>query len=130
MSDHHWTIDDHLHGKPTQSITLFRLVEQAIHDFGDVRVSVSKTTVTFKGTRRGFAGARPTETGIDGYFDITRSLGTDDRRIRRVSPYQRNLFVHQYRLESAADIDDEFLSWLREAYEVGNGAHLRGSTSG
>ncbi|HIY65620.1 MAG TPA: hypothetical protein H9830_05015 [Candidatus Agrococcus pullicola] len=126
MNDRHWTIEDHLDDKPAASIALFRRVEQEVRRLGDVRVSVSKTTVTFKGSRRGFFGARPTKTGVDGYFDIMRSLDSEDPRIRTVSPYQNNLFVHQYRLESADDLDDEFLSWLHEAYEVGNGAHLRG----
>lgn len=130
MNDRHWTVEDHLDNKPAASIALFRQIEQEVLRREDVRVSVSKTTVTFKGSRRGFFGARPTKTGVDGYFDIMRSLGTDDKRIRRISPYQHNLFVHQYRLESAADLDDDFLSWLREAYGVGNGAHLQGGASG
>ncbi|MGC0143378.1 DUF5655 domain-containing protein [Pseudactinotalea sp. Z1732] len=125
MSERTWTEEDHLHGKPEEFVTLYRRVQEVINGFGDVTQSVSKTTVTFKGSRRGFASARPTSTGVRGYFDLTRSLGTDDRRISSVAPYQRNLNVHQYRLSEAADLDDTFIAWLREAYDVGCGAHLQ-----
>src|SRR5690625_6542232 len=125
MSGHVWTEDDHLRDKPEEFIALYRHVRALIEGFGDVTASVSKTTITVKGPRRGFASARPTSTGVQGYFDLTRSLGTDDRRISNVAPYQRNLNVHQYRLTEAADLDDTFIGWLRDAYDVGCGAHLR-----
>lgn len=125
MTSATWTVTDHLRDKPEDSVALWRRVEEAIRSFGDVTISVSKTTITFKGPRRGFASARPTSTGVQGYFDLTRSLGTDDRRISSVAPYQRNLNVHQYRLREAADLDDTFIGWLRDAYDVGCGAHLR-----
>lgn len=125
MSEHGWTEDDHLRGKPEASIALYRDMRALIEGFGDVTASVSKTTITVKGSRRGFASARPTRTGVQGYFDLTRDLGTGDRRIRNVEPYQRNLNVHHYHLTDDADLDETFIGWLREAYDVGCGAHLR-----
>jgi hypothetical protein len=68
-------------------------------------------------------GLSPRAGGVDGYFDIQRSQGTDDPRILRVDPYQCNLFVHHFRLTDPEGLDDEFRSWLEEAYAVGNGAH-------
>lgn len=124
--DRVWTVDDHLADAPEESVRLYRKVEELIHSCGDVRVSVSKTTITFKGNRRGFAGARPTKRGVQGYLDLTRRLDEDDRRIRRVTPYTKRLFVHQYVLASDDDLDDEFRSWVREAFRVGEGDHLSG----
>jgi len=85
---------------------------------------VSKTTITFKGARRGFAGARPTRQGVEGYLDTMRPLDGDPR-ILRSSPYLRSLHVNRYRIRTLADLDDTFAGWVREAYEVGGGAHLR-----
>jgi hypothetical protein len=89
-----------------------------------VVVSPSKTTVTFKGARRGFLGARPTRRGVEGYLDLTRSL-VGDPRILGSTPYTGRLHVNRYRLASADELDGTFLGWVREAYGVGQGEHLR-----
>jgi hypothetical protein len=34
------------------------------------------------------------------------------------------LFVHSWRIDRLDQIDDQFESWIKEAYAVGNGAHL------
>jgi hypothetical protein len=120
-----WTIEDHLRGASAESVALFRRVQSTLESFGPTTASVSKSSVTFKGSRRGFAGARPTANGVVGYLDLMRQL-PDDRRIRSISPYGSNLFVHHYRLADAGDLDDDFIGWLREAYAVGCGAHLLG----
>ena len=122
--DRVWTVEDHLRGQDPRSVTLFRAVESAIRACGPVEVSVSKTTITFKGTRRGFAGARPTRQGVRGYLDLTRPV-EDDPRILSVSPYTSRLFVHQYRLTTPEQLDETFQGLLREAWDVGQGAHLR-----
>ena len=122
--DRTWAADDHLRDAAPERVVLYRLVEAVILACGDVRTSVSKTTITFKGPRRGFAGARPTPKGVVGYLDLTRSL-VGDPRIRHAAPYQRNLFVNHYLVTSADDIDDIFRSWVAEAYRVGSGEHLR-----
>jgi len=42
-------------------------------------------------------------------------------RVETISP--RN-HLHAFRLESLADLDDEFAQWIREAHEVGEQKHL------
>lgn len=120
-----WTEEDHLRGRPGWAVALYRDVAEAIDGCGPVTRSVSRTTITFAGPRRGFAGARPTATGVRGYLDLTRRLG-DDPRILSASPYTRRLFVHQFRLTAPQQLDDEFRAWLAEGYAVGCGEHLRG----
>lgn len=118
-----WTVDDHLRDADPAHVALWREVVALVESCGPVVVHAHKTTVTFAGTRRGFAGARPTRHGVDGFLDLQRPLGPD-RRIRRVTPYTRRLFVHHFRVTSADDLDAEFAGWVREAYAVGQGAHL------
>jgi hypothetical protein len=60
---------------------------------------------------------------LDGYFDVHRRI--EDPRIRRSSPYTKRLFVHHFRITSPEELDAEFAGWIREAYAVGQGAHLR-----
>ena len=119
-----WTVEDHLRDAPPENVRLYRAVETFLLGLDGVTVSASKTTITFQGRRRGFAGARPTRRGVQGYLDLTRSL-SGDPRIRGVAPYTKRLFVHQFLLTSKADLDDTFRAWLREAWRVGEGDHLR-----
>jgi hypothetical protein len=123
MSSHaEWTIERHLDGRPEFAVGLFRRFIHIVESIGPFTYSVSKSTVTLKGTRRGFAGARPVASGLRGYFDVQREIA--DPRIRSVAPYTQRLFVHHFQVASAADLDDEFAGWLSEAYAVGAGQHL------
>jgi hypothetical protein len=118
-----WTVEDHLRDASPEHVALYHAVATLIAEQGPVTLSVSKTTITFKGARRGFAGARPTKHGVQGYLDLTRSLAGDPR-IRRASPYTKHLFVNAYRITSEADLDATFRQWIAEAYAVGRGDHL------
>jgi hypothetical protein len=75
-----WSAEDHLRGQPAGSIELYRRFVELVAACGPFSYAVSKTMITFKGSRRGFAGARPTARGLAG--------------------------------------------WVREAYAVGQGAHM------
>jgi hypothetical protein len=83
---------------------------------------VAKTAITLKGSRQGFAGAAPGATSLDGYFDPQRQV--EGPQIRRSSPYTKRLFVHQFRVVHLDQLDDNFATWIAEAYQVGQGAHL------
>ena len=127
MVDDLWTVERHLAGKPQASVDLFLGFVDLLRSLGPFEFSPSKTTITFKGTRRGFAGARPTTAGVRGYFDAQRDIvaSTGDRRLTSVAPYTARLFVHHFRLASIDDLDDTLRGWLAEAYAVGQGEHLR-----
>ena len=86
-----------------------------------ILVQVTKTAIAFKGTHRGFAGAKPRKSSLDGFLDLQREVR--DERFLRVSPYTKSLFVHQFRITSAEQIDNSFAGWIEEAYQVGCGAH-------
>lgn len=123
-----WTVEDHLRDRPAVAIALFEAFVDLVAKCGPFTYSPAKTTVTFKGVRRGFAGARPTsDGGLRGYLDLQRPVA--DPRITNVSPYTTRLFVHQFRIEAVAQLDEEFAGWVREAYAVGAGAHLSGRRS-
>ena len=119
-----WTVEDHLRDATAEQIGLYRAFEEMVRDCGPVTVAVFKTAITFKGTRRGFAGARPAGGGLRGFLDLTRSL-EGDPRIRRGEPYTKRLFVNHFQVTSAAELDETVRGWVRESYAVGQGDHLR-----
>ncbi|MEV4133023.1 DUF5655 domain-containing protein [Dactylosporangium sp. NPDC049742] len=122
MEREDWTVEDHLRGKPAGSVALYHRFVELVEACGPFTYAVAKTTITFKGSRRGFAGARPTTHGLAGYLDLERMV--EDPRILRASPYTKRLFVHQFRVGDRGQLDDAFAGWVAEAYEVGQGGHL------
>ena len=125
MADAEWNVERHLLGKPPEVVALYHQFTRLVSACGPVTYSVSKSAITFTGARRGFAGARLTHRALGGYLDLQRRV--DDPRITRSSPYTSRLYVHQFRIENASQLDDEFAGWIREAYQVGGGAHLSGT---
>ena len=123
MSDHSWTVEDHLRGRDPVVIELYERFVALVEACGPYELSVAKTAITFKGSRRGFAGAKPGRGSLGGYLDLQRRV--TDSRIRSASPYTTRLFVHHFRVTEVGQLDDEFAGWVREAYDVGAGRHLR-----
>jgi Domain of unknown function (DUF5655) len=117
-----WTVEDHLRDKPPAVVALYRRFVELVQACGPFDYAVSKTAITFKGSRRGFAGAKPKAHSLDGYLDLQRRV--EDPRIRRASPYTKRLVVHQFRVSAPEQLDEEFAGWVREAYQVGQGGHL------
>jgi hypothetical protein len=118
-----WTVEDHLRGKPAAVVRLYERFVELVEACGPFHYAVSKTGITFKGSRRGFAGAKPKAGSLDGYLDLQRRV--EDPRIRSAGAYTQRLFVHQFRVSAPEQLDDEFAGWVREAYEVGQGGHLQ-----
>jgi hypothetical protein len=117
-----WSVERHLDRKPEAVVELYRRFIALVEACGPFTYSVTKTAITLKGERRGFAGAKPTARSLDGYLDLQRQV--DDERILRSSPYTKPLFVHQFRIVEPRQLDSEFAGWIGEAYAVGAGAHL------
>lgn len=114
----------HMENSTPKSRALYDRFVAMLDEIGSYTTHPAKSTITFKGTRRGFCGAHPKQDSLIGYFDLTRPLDPDPR-IRSISPYTKRLFVHQFRIDSLEALDETFHAWLREAYTVGQGAHLK-----
>ena len=117
-----WTVEDHLRDKTAAVVGLYQRFVALVQVCGPFEYAVSKTAITFKGSRRGFAGAKPTADRLDGYLDLQRRV--EDPRIRRASPSTKRLVVHQFRISAPEQLDAEFAGWVREAYQVGQGQHV------
>ncbi len=116
-----WGIEQHLAGKPRIVVDLYDHFVELITECGPFAYRITKTAIAFKGTHRGFAGAKPRKASLDGFLDLQRAI--EDDRFLRVSPYTKRLFVHQFRITSLGQMDRSFAEWVREAYLVGAGAH-------
>lgn len=117
-----WTVERHLQGKRPEVIALYHRFIELAQACGPFTYAVSKSAITLKGTRRGFAGAILGERALRGYLDLPRRV--EDARITRSAPYTQRLYVHHFRIDSPGQLDQQFVGWLSEAYQVGAGAHL------
>jgi hypothetical protein len=54
-----WTVERHLEAGSELGRTLWHGFAQLVAGFGEHSLAVSKTSITFKGPKRGFAGAKP-----------------------------------------------------------------------
>lgn len=101
--------------------TIFNAVCRALKAIGPVRVLPQKTRIAFQ-VRMSFAQVTPRRNWLDGHVVLARVRRS--RRFRRVEVFSPRNVVHHFRLTSVDDVDDEFRSWLAEAYAVGEQRHL------
>jgi hypothetical protein len=63
-----WSVERHLAGKPEVVIDLYERFVQLIAACGPFTYGITKTAITFNGTHRGFAGAKPRKSSLDGFL--------------------------------------------------------------
>jgi hypothetical protein len=110
-----YTERDHLLGKePVVAVMYEKLVKQ-LKLFGDLRIEPKKTNIHIS-NRMVFAVVTGRITNIHLEVYLQRELLS--RRVTKMVKTSTNSLHHTIRLESANEIDDELLGWLREAYNL------------
>jgi hypothetical protein len=94
----------------------------AVTALGPVDVLPEKTRIALH-VRMSFAAFMPRRRWLNGHLVLARQI--DSPRFLRAEALSPRNVVHSFRLNSPADVDTEFLTWLAEAYQVGAQHHLR-----
>jgi hypothetical protein len=111
--------DEHLAGKPTEVIDLYRTLDSEALALGpDVVREVVKGSIAYRSRMR-FAGVHVQQKGLRCAVILPR-INPDPRFVRIESPMPTQ-HVHRFRIDRPNDLDDEVLGWLREAYAFGSG---------
>ena len=121
-----YTLAPHFKGKSPEIRRLFNAVRAAIRRIGPVRVLPEKTRIAFQ-VRMSFAQVTPRRHWLDGHLVLARRI--ESPRFRKVETYSPRNHLHAFRLYDVDDIDDEFRTWLLEAYRVGQQRHLKSGRS-
>jgi hypothetical protein len=116
------TVEDHLAGRPAPVVALFERFCEVVNACGPAQLAPVKAQIGFQ-VNRIFAGVRLTDGGLAGYLDIAGRIDSD--RFRSVEPYTKRLFVHHFLITDLSQLDEEFAGYVRLAYAVGLGEHLR-----
>ncbi len=102
---------------------IFDCYLEAIESCGPVEVIPQKTRIAIMAKVR-FAGCVVRRKWLLANLWLTREV--HHRTLQRTEKFGLRSYGLQFRLDSPDDIDDEFRSYIKEAYSVGLREHLRG----
>jgi hypothetical protein len=92
---------------------------------GPVQVLSEKSRIAFH-VRMSFMAMSVQKSGLRGHF-VFASIHRHPRFLR-VDTISRRNHVHHFRIARPAEIDATFVTWVEEAYRVGQQRHLHGET--
>lgn len=118
MSDDATTPEDLFRGSP-QGLGIFRVIQETVSALGDTRVRVTRSQIAF-GRRRGFAYVwRPGQyvnSDVPAVLSIALPREVRSERFKEVVHPSANVWMHHIELQDSADVDDQIVEWLTEAY--------------
>lgn len=106
-----------------RAVALYNRLVELVQSCGPVMIAPAKTRIGFQ-VRMIFAAVnRLTDQHMDVHIVLTRRL--ENPRFRRIESLTPTSHVHHFRISTLDQLDEEVLSWLKEAYAVGEQKHLR-----
>lgn len=108
-------MESRFEGKPEEVQRTFVRLVGKLERLGPIRVDAVKSGINFAG-RAHFAGARPQKDGLSVGFVPGRRL--EDARVVRAEWVGGRFHAHSVKLTGEAELDDQLLGWLAEAYEL------------
>jgi hypothetical protein len=102
-------------------LELFRKFEKMVRACGPAKMIPQKTRAVFQ-VRMRFAGCYPRKKHLLCTVVLRRNLNAP--RISKTDEYAPHCFVHQFRIYSDNELDEEVQRWLCESYDVGLQKHL------
>jgi hypothetical protein len=116
------TLDEHLRGRSSEVIALYRRLVRLVRKCGRVAILPEKTRIAFQ-VRMSFAQVSFRRDKLRGHVTLARRL--EHPRFLRIDTISPQNHVHHFELRSTAELDEEFSGFLREAYRVGQQLHLK-----
>ncbi len=110
------TAIDHLFdGKPAEVRSAYDYLVDELRQFGPIREAVKQTAIHLE-KHTEFAGVHPRKNAF--HLEFRTEHPIDNARIIRQQQLSERRFEHTVKIESEADIDEQLLLWLREAYTL------------
>ncbi len=110
------TLDALFADKEANVRTTYNRLIAEVRKFGPVNEAPKQTSIHLE-KNSGFAGVHPRKS----YFNL--EFRTDYRiehpRITRQQQLSARRFEHTVKMESESDVDDQLLTWLKDAYNLG-----------
>lgn len=117
-----YSVEGFLEGKPERGVELFWYFLNEYRKIGPVTLHPVKTRIAFMVKVR-FSGVSTIgKDFIRGAFWLKEHI--DSPRFYKVERLGHNDFIHHFRIRDESDIDDEFRSYMKMAYEIGERKHI------
>lgn len=113
MMDTQITIDNHFEGKGEKVREIYERLLGSVREFGHVHEAPKKGSIHLD-HKSGFAGVYLRNNYILLHFRTDYPI--DSSRIQKQQQLSARRFKHTVRLDNGSQIDQELLSWLKDAY--------------
>ena len=100
---------------------LFDLFVELVEENGPVKVIPQKSRIAFQ-VRMRFAAVQPRKSFLKGHLILSRRR--EEAFFEKIESISRRNHIHEFRLESEDEMNEQFRDCVREAYEVGEQRHL------
>ena len=105
-----------------EAVNLFEQYVKLIEKIGPITIEPKKTSISFL-VRVRFGGATIRKDYLEARLWLRRDV--KHPTLRRTEKVTARDFVHYFRIQSAEDMDKDFVPLLREAYAIGKQEHLK-----
>ena len=112
-----YSLEEHFSGKESIVHELYDLLIETLEGFGPVGIFPVKTRIIFQAEVQ-FAAAMPRKRWLDGYLWLRRQA--THPHIYKVEMGIFRDYGHLFRLTRAADLDEDLINLLQEAYLLGS----------
>jgi hypothetical protein len=109
------SIQTHFQDKESQVRAIYNCLISRLREFGPVSESPRQTSIHLD-RMSGFAGVNTRKSYL--LLNFRTDYKVENPRIIKLERHSARRFMHTVKLQSEADVDDELLGWLRDAYEI------------
>jgi hypothetical protein len=109
------TTERHFVNKPPQLKATYERLLEALRTFGTVKEAPKQTSIHLE-KNSDFAGVHPRKNSFNLKFRTIYKI--EHPRIIKHQQLSAHQYEHTVKLEKEADVDDQLLKWLKDAYEL------------
>ncbi|HLJ49261.1 MAG TPA: DUF5655 domain-containing protein [Bryobacteraceae bacterium] len=111
-----YSVNAYLNGKSPGAIELFHRFSAMVADCGPFMYAPAGTRIGFQ-VRMIFSAITLRQSELHGHVVLARRL--ENPRFTKIESLSPGNHVHHFRIGQTSELDDEVMTWLREAYRVG-----------
>jgi hypothetical protein len=118
-----YTVAEFLYGKTVRAIGLYQYFLDGYRKIGPVILHPAKTRISFMVKVR-FSGVnRIGKDYIAGGFWLKQRI--ESPKFHKIEFIPRDNYIHYFKIHDESDIDDEFRTYMKIAYEIGERKHIQ-----
>ncbi len=110
-----FTEQEHLTGKDPIVPLIYKKLIREVQKFGAVKVEPKKTSIHLS-NKGGFAGVYVRKSCLSLELNLHHKI--KNKRIQKAEQASANRYHHTIQVNSPAEVDEELIGWLKEAYEL------------